>query len=94
MKYGIYDNDDHVWLGNNDTETGPKLFDDHRLAMVARDVVRLQLGVIDVGRIVVREFTETHMVKRDEVPLKMDTHTALSILEGDEIDRRVPRRAT
>lgn len=80
MTYGIYDTQDDCWLGENETGTGPKTFDDPKVARLAAEIAAIQLGLPrgeKAGRIVVRPYDGSGTVLKDEVPTK---DTPLNVL--------------
>lgn len=81
MRYGLYDLQDHCWVGSNDEETGPKTFEDPQLAEVAREVVCRRLRW-PYARVQVRPCEDTVFTKKDEVPAHMSTARALRKLEA------------
>lgn len=91
MRYGIYDKQDNLWLGENEAKDGPAVFDEgefgqwaRQIATVAAQVVRIRAGW-EHGRVVVKEFDEGALRKRDEVPLRSTNAKVLEKLERGTI---------
>ncbi len=80
MKYGLYDTQDHLWLGENDDGTIPKLYEDYEIAVVTARVIDAQLDW-EPGRTRAKEFADGPLRLRDSVDTK---RTALEALEGLE----------
>ena len=55
LPWGLFDTVDACWLGTNDENTGPRTFEDERVAMLARTVYATRLQYPH-ERIVLRRF--------------------------------------
>jgi hypothetical protein len=96
LKWGIYDNVDHCWLGRPD-EGGPRLFDTdeklngiplgenaEKVARVAAQIAAHRLGM-DTRRIVAKAYDVPATKVKDELPLKDTTLNVLRKLEDGTI---------
>jgi hypothetical protein len=95
--WGIYDTQDHLWLGSNDAGTGPKVFAEDEvvngtpLGADALIIARIAAQVGDVragwktGRSQPREYHGQATKLRDEVPLKDTTANVLRKMENGSI---------
>lgn len=77
MKYGVYDTDDHCWIG---TDQGPATFDDESLAMIAAQVTEVQLRWT-LGRLRARPYDGTGTKVRDELTTALTPEQALKRIE-------------
>jgi hypothetical protein len=80
-RYGLYDTEGGVWMGDDD---GPKLFEDESLARIAAQMMDVQLGQ-DPGRTRAKPFDELPKRKRDEVATRMSSEEAISRLENGRL---------
>jgi hypothetical protein len=76
-KYGVFDTVDQLWMGD---ESGPKLFDDEKIAMVAAQIVDVRLGH-PPGRHQACLWLPAAITLRDTVPTRLDALEALTLLE-------------
>lgn len=76
--YGLRDSLSRTWLGEVD---GPTTFERGDIAQVAAQMAEVQLGW-NAGRVHVEAYDGTGDRIRDELPLTIDAHTALALLEG------------
>lgn len=86
MKYGIYDTQDHCWVGDSN---GPKLFDTEQykdaytLARISAQMVETQVFGTDMAaRYRARAFHESNLRLKDKKPVKMSAEKALRKLEA------------
>ena len=80
--WGLRDTVDNVWMGSNETEAGPRLFNDYMLARIAAQMMDVQLGQPE-GRTKAERFVLQPLRLRDSVKTKMGSARALRILEGE-----------
>lgn len=80
MRYGIYDTQDKVWIGDSG---GPAVFDDPVFARAAAQVAECRLTGTDLGcRMVARAMPDDISKKRDELSTLMSTGEALDQIEN------------
>ena len=83
-RWGLYDTEDNCWMGDNETYTGPKLFEEYGLARIAAQVMDVQLRQ-QPGRTKATEFIEQPLRLRDKVNTKMDSLEALKGIESGKL---------
>jgi hypothetical protein len=81
LRYGILDTQDNVWIGDSH---GPKLFTECWVARVAAQVFETQAFGTDLAaRYKATPFPAQPVRHKDDVPVKMDTLSALKRCEGE-----------
>ncbi len=80
MNYGLYDTQDYLWIGTNQTGDGPLTFEEYDLARLAAQTVDVQLGWAP-GRTRAKEYGGGRPKVRDEVQTRMSTVEALDAME-------------
>ena len=78
MKYGIFDTQDHCWIGN---DKGPKLFDEELLAQVAAQMTCAQLDW-PLTRLRAKPYDGSGIQLKDEIKTKRTAVRALRLVEG------------
>jgi hypothetical protein len=80
VSYGVYDERDSCWIGD---ESGPKQFDNFILARIAAQVYEDQIHGTDMGgRFVARELPQDAFRLKDQVAPRRSTLASLQRIEG------------
>lgn len=87
LPWGVFDTLDQCWLGTNDEGTGPRVFEDERVAMAARIVYTARFDY-PAGRLVLRRFMPEDAATvrpKDEVEPALSYAEAMTLL-GDPVE--------
>ncbi len=80
MKWGIFDTQDSLWVGN---DNGPLIYEDFLLARISAQVTEMAvLGIDTAMRFQAREIFDRVWQKRDDVALKHSPLEAIRRIEG------------
>jgi len=81
MKYGLWDSQDNLWMGDS---AGPKTYDELDIAVIAARVCDARLAW-RAGRTIAREYVEAPRRLRDSLDAKMTALAALAGIESGEL---------
>jgi len=87
LAWGVFDSVDQCWLGTNDEGTGPRVHEDERVVMVARDVWQTRFAY-PRDRLVLRRFMPEDAAsvrEKDVIEPALSYSEAMALL-GDPVE--------